>query len=298
LSSKPLISSADSSVRSWAARRWLIWSAALSAALLLLYAPVLKNLAIQWWTDPDYSHGILVLFFSAYVLWRQRERWTKTAIKPDNFGLLIILGAIALLFVGSIGAELFSSRISLLILLAGIVVFLGGWNFLRAIYFPLAFLAFMIPLPAIVYNQITFPLQLIASRIATFCLDFVNIPVLREGNILILSNYSLEVVEACSGIRSLMGLISLAVIYTHFIEPRRWLRYLLVLLMLPIAILSNALRIMGTGALAHQFGPVAAEGFLHAFSGWVIFVAALLLFVAIHWILRRLVALARRLARA
>ncbi len=158
---------------------------------------------------------------------------------------------------------------------------------LRAVSFPLAFLLLMIPIPVIIYNQITFPLQLLASRFATFWLEVVQVPVLREGNVLILPNYSLEVVEACSGIRSLMTLITLAIAYGYLVEPQRWLRYLLVILMIPIAIVSNAIRIMGTGVLTYRFGPKAAEGFFHEFSGWVIFLAALILMFASHTILKR-----------
>jgi exosortase len=287
LASKPLIADRKPSVEtSWADRRWLVWPIILSGALLLLYASILRHLVAQWWSDPDYGHGFFVPLFAGYVLWRTRARWMESDIKPSNFGLLMMLGAIGLLFVGSLGAELFTSRFSLLLLIAGMILFLAGWDLLRAVSYPLAFLIFMIPLPAIIYNQITFPLQLLASRFATFWLELVHVPVLRDGNVLVFSNYSLEVVEACSGIRSLMALISLAVIYAYFLEPRRWVRYLLVILMVPIAIVSNAIRIMGAGVMAHQFGPSAAEGFLHGFSGWVIFVAAVALLLASHWMLR------------
>jgi exosortase len=197
-----------------------------------------------------------------------------------------MLGAVALLFIGSLGAELFTSRFSLLVLIAGIILFLAGWKMLRAVVFPLAFLIFMIPIPVIIYNQITFPLQLIASRLATVWLELVGVPVLRDGNVLVLSNFSLEVAEACSGIRSLMSLIALAVAYGHLAEPRRWVRYALVVLMVPSAIVTNAMRIMGAGVLAHKFGPQAAEGFLHQFSGWVVFLATLVLIFLCHWILR------------
>ena len=268
-------------------RSLVLWSVVLVALLLLLYDTVLGLLASQWWTDPDYGHGFFVPLFSSYVLWHERRRWMKTEIRPSNLGFPLMLGAIGLLLVGSLGAELFLSRVSLLVLLAGMILFLTGWKMLRAVSFPLAFLIFAIPIPVILYNQITFPLQLIASRFATFWLEAVRVPVLRDGNVLILSNYSLEVVEACSGIRSLMSLIALAVAYGYFAEPRRWVRYLLVLLMIPSAIVSNAIRIMGAGVLAHQFGPGAAEGFLHTFSGWVIFLIALTLMFVCHWILRQ-----------
>jgi len=289
LISKPLIAGSESLVgRSRAERHWFVWPVVLSALLLLLYAPVLEHLVLQWWSDSNYSHGFLVPLFSGYVLWSQRERWMNCDIKPSNVGLLVMLGAIALLLVGSLGAELFTSRFSLLVLLAGMILFLAGWKFLRAVLFPLSFLVFMIPLPTIIYNQITFPLQLLASRFATLWLELVQVPVLRDGNVLVLSNYSLEVVEACSGIRSLLALISLAVIYVYFLEPRLWARIVLVVLMVPIAIVSNAIRIMGAGMMAHRFGPAAAEGFLHEFSGWVIFLISLVLLFVLHWTLQHI----------
>jgi exosortase len=271
---------------SWKSRSGVVWTTILLSLLVLLYGSVLRLLVSQWWTDPNYGHGFFVPLFSGYLLWHERARWMRSEGKPSNFGFLVMLGAVALLFIGSLGAELFTSRFSLLVLIAGIILFLAGWKMLRAVSFPLAFLLFMIPIPVIIYNQITFPLQLIASRLATFWLEVVQVPVLRDGNILILSNYSLEVVEACSGIRSLMSLIALAVAYGHLAEPRRWVRYALILLMVPSAIVTNAIRIMGAGVLAHKFGPLAAEGFLHEFSGWVVFLTTLVLIFLCHWILR------------
>jgi exosortase len=264
------------------------WAATLSALIFLLYAPVLKHLVADWWIDPDYGHGFFVPLFSGYVLWRQRKYWLSSElVKPSNFGFVVMSGSIALLLLGSLGAELFLSRSSLVFLLAGIISFLAGWPMLRAVSFPIGYLFFMIPLPEIMYNQITFPLQLLASRLATFCLELVRVPVLRDGNVLVLSNYSLEVVEACSGIRSLITLISLAVAYGYLAERRHWVRWLLAILMVPIAIVSNAMRIMGAGVMAHQFGPAFAEGFLHEFSGWVIFLVAFALMFLCHSFLRQ-----------
>jgi len=269
-------------------RAWLVWPGVLISLIVVLYAPILKALILGWWNDPDYGHGFLVPVFAGYVLWRERDRWTKTEIKPSNFGLLVMLGAVLILLGGSLGAELFTTRMSLLILIAGMILFLAGWKMLRAVSFPLAFLILMIPIPVIIYNQITFPLQLLASRFATFWLEVAQVPVLREGNVLILPNYSLEVVEACSGIRSLMTLLTLAIAYGYLVERRKWARYALAILMVPIAIVSNAIRIMGTGILTFHFGPKAAEGFFHEFSGWIIFLAALVLMFVCHWILKHI----------
>lgn len=266
---------------------WL-WSAVLVLLVLALYAPIIKDLITQWWTDGDYSHGFFVPFFSGYALWRVRERWVRTEIKPNNIGFVVMLGAIGLLLLGSLGAEFFTSRFSLLVLLAGMIIFMTGWKMLRAVSFPLAYLMWMIPIPVIIYNQITFPLQIIASRLATAGLELANVPVLRDGNILVMADYSLEVVEACSGIRSLLTLMALAVAYGYLVSPLRWVKYVLAILMIPIAIGTNAFRIMVAGILAHRFGPATAEGFLHEFSGWAIFIVALLLMFASYWIFGRM----------
>ena len=275
-----------------------VWIGVPAALTLVLYGPILWRLIESWWQDPNYGHGFLVPVFSGYVLWTQRDTLSKILPKPSNFGLLAMLSAIGLLLLGSLGAELFTSRVSLLILIAGIVLFLSGWQMLRAISFALSFLILMIPIPVIIYNQITFPLQLLASRFATFWLQLLNVPVLREGNQIILPNYTLEVVEACSGIRSLMTLITLAIAYGYLVEKKRWVRWFLVLLMFPIAIVSNSIRILGAGFLTYHFGPEMAEGFFHEFSGWVIFVAALLLMFVCHWVLRKIANIRKGTANA
>src|SRR5208282_6812997 len=179
-----------------------MWCVILVALILLLYASVIKDLVVQWWSDADYGHGFFVPLFSSYILWHERARWTKTEINPSNFGFVVMLGAIGLLLLGYLGAELFTSRFSLLVLLAGMILFLAGWKMLAAVSFPLGYLMWMIPIPVLIYNQITFPLQLIASRLATASLELAQVPILRDGNILVMSNSSLLVVEACNVIRS------------------------------------------------------------------------------------------------
>ena len=260
----------------------------LAGLVVALYGPVLKLMVLQWWQDPNYGHGFFVPLFAGYILWQERSRWRGVLRRPSNWGLLAMLGALGLLMVGSLGAELFTSRFSLLVLLGGMVLFLAGWETLRAVSFPLAFLFFMIPLPTIVYNEVTLPLQLLASRFAVHFLQFLQMPALREGNLIFLPNYTLEVVEACSGIRSLMALVALAVAYGYWIQERSWMRITLVVLMVPIAIISNGLRIVGAGVLAYRVAPEAAEGFFHLFSGWLIFLCALSLMLLAHRLLRSL----------
>src|SRR2546425_2122610 len=190
------------------------WQAMVLALLSLwLYGPTLAHLIGQWWNDPNFSHGFFVPLFSGFVIWQERARLAQIPLRPASSGLGILALALIVLVVGQLGAELFLARFSLLLLLTGLIVLFLGWNHLRALLFPLLFLVLMIPIPAIVFNQITFPLQLLASQVSSAILPWVGVPVLREGNVIILPSMMLEVAEACSGIRSLMSLATLAIIY-------------------------------------------------------------------------------------
>jgi exosortase len=263
----------------------------LLALLLLLYYTVLAHLVGQWWNDPDFSHGFFVPLFSIWVVWRQRKRLESVELRPSWFGLAIIAGALGILIVGVLGSELFLSRSSLVLLLAGMIVYFAGWKFFRELLFPWAVLFLMIPIPKIIFTQLTFPLQFLASRLATALLGFVGVPVLRDGNVIHLPAITLEVVEACSGIRSLVSLVTLAVIYGYLAERRTLMRITLALSAIPIAVAANGLRIMGTGLLGQYWDPDKAEGFFHSFSGWVIFIISLGLLFLLH---RGLLLLIRR----
>jgi exosortase len=255
----------------------------LTAALMLLYAPVLKLLAWQWYNDPDYSHGFLVPVLSAYLIWAKRDKLRLVPRNPSVWGMVIVLFSLGVLFIGSLGAELSLARLSFVGCLCGLIVYFVGSKVLRSLAFPIAFLLFAIPMPVVVYNEIVFPLQFIASKFATRTLEILNLfPIMREGNVLILPGMRLEVVEACSGIRSLMSLLALAAGYGYVVERSVAVRWFMVIAMVPLAIISNGMRIMITAVMAHYIGPKAAEGFMHEFSGWVIFVVATVLFLALH----------------
>jgi len=251
-----------------------------------LYFPILSRLLAQWWNDPNFSHGFFVPAFSLFVLWQDRRRLAEVAIRPSGWGLVITALGLAVLIVGVLGAELFLSRFSLLIVIAGLVIFFRGWGWFRAILFPWALLILMIPIPAIIFNQITFPLQILASKAAAFALPLAGVPVLREGNVINLPAMPLEVAQACSGIRSLLSLGTLAIIYGYLMESRNSLRAVLALASIPIAVIANSLRIVGTGLLVQYWNPDKAEGFFHAFSGWLIFVVSLGLLFLLHRLLR------------
>jgi exosortase len=263
------------------------WKAVVIAGVLLwLYMPTLAHLVAQWWNDPNYSHGFFVPLFSAFVIWQERNKLGALNLRPSWSGLLFLGFGLCVLIVGQMGAELFLSRLSLLIVLAGLVVLFLGWNFFRALMFPWAFLLLMIPVPAIVFNQITFPLQLLASKVASTTLPWMGVPVLREGNVIVLPTMALEVAEACSGIRSLMSLTTLAVIYGYVMERKVGVRVLLAVASIPIAVAANSLRIVGTGLLVQYWDPEKAQGFFHEFSGWLIFVVSLVMLYLLHSLVR------------
>jgi exosortase len=258
----------------------------LSTLVVIMYAPVLSSLARQWWDDPNYGHGVFVPVFAAYVLWCERYRWLALPQHPSNFGFAIMLFAVGLRVLGTLGAELFVARLSLLILISGIVIFLAGFKVLRAIAFPMAYLVFMIPLPAIVYYQLTLPLQLWASELGASGLVAVGIHTVREGNLLILPNCTLNVVEACSGIRSLLSLLAAVVAYGYLAEPSMWKRTALAVASIPIAIASNGLRLVTTGALSFHFGPRVDSGFVHVALGVGFFALAFFSIPLMHELLR------------
>ena len=255
----------------------------LVAVLFALYAPVLRILVDQWYRDPDYSHGFLVPLLSAFLIWQRRDKLRQIPRRPSFWGLVIVLMGLGLLVLGSLGAELFLARFSLLWVICGLIVYFCGGAMLRAMAFPMAFLLFAIPIPGVIYNEIVFPLQFIASKFATWTLETLNLfPIMREGNVLILPGMSLEVVEACSGIRSLMSLMALAAGFGYVVERNTAARWILFLAMIPLAIISNGTRVMLTAVMANYMGPQAAEGFMHEFSGWVIFVVATVLFLGFY----------------
>lgn len=274
--------------------RWIWPGIALAIVLLFLYHGILVYLVHEWWTDPNYSHGFIVPFFSAFLIWKDRKRLAEIEAQPSWTGLLIVAGGAAILIFGVLGAELFTSRTSLLFIIAGFVVYFQGWKYFRAVIFAWLFLFLMVPPPDLIMNMVTMPLQFLASDLATFFLRVFGVPVLESGNVLQLSNMSLEVVEACSGIRSLISLVTLAIIYGYLLEESYVLRAVLAVAALPIAVLANGLRIMGTGITGLYWDPDKAQGFFHEFSGWVIFILSLIALFVLHKILRGIYGMCRR----
>ena len=265
----------------------LAWGSALIGVLMAaIYFRVLVKLVTDWWQIPDFSHGFLVPIFAGYLVWSKRKTLLETRIAPSWGGVAFIVFGVVVLVLGVYGAELFLSRVSLIIMLAGLVVCFGGWELLKELRFVLLVLLLAIPIPSIIFNEITLPLQLLASKLASSLLPLFGVPVLREGNVIELPSMKLEVAEACSGIRSLMSLFALSVFYGYFLENSFLRRALLALSSIPIAIAANAVRIFGTGLCVQYWDPDKAQGFFHEFSGWVIFLVSLGCLYIVHLTMR------------
>ena len=270
---------APSEVRtiSWAAIAWF------GILLVAAYFPILVKLVNQWATDDDVSHGFFVPLVAGYIAWTRRDALLRIEWKPAWWGFVLLVWACVQAYFGLLGAELFLQRTAFLMSLLGLLLVLGGTAMVRELLFPLLLLPFMIPIPTVIYNQITFPLQLFASAVAEKSLEVLNVPVVREGNILELASQKLSVAEACSGIRSLLSLSFLSLVYAYFFDRKIWMRWVLLIATVPIAIVANSARVTLTG-LFSEIDPSLAQGFFHEAEGWVIFVVALVMMVAVHLI--------------
>jgi len=267
------------------------------AILVALYAHVLPLWIEDLWDDPNYSHGIIIPIIGAFVLWQRRRELAVLPAQGSWHGLSFLLAGVVALILGDVADETFLMRVSLIVILAGLVLMHFGSAVLRVVAFPLFFCLFMVPMPAIFFHAITARLQGIAAETGASILDLIGIPILLDGNVMHLSHLTLGVTEACSGIRSLMTLIALGVAWAYLMLPALWMQILLVAAVLPITIIANAGRIVITALVGRWFGVEYAEGFFHLFSGWLIFVVALLCLLAVHGVLRALTPQAKWSAR-
>ena len=257
--------------------------------LAALYWSILAGLATQWWEDANYTHGFLVPLFSAFLVWRERARLTAVVPQGSPAGLAVLIGGLGILILGSIGAENFLMRASLIVVLGGLVLFHLGIGVLRILFFPLAFLFFMVPLPGVVFYAVTFPLQRLAAEQAAWALDLLGVPVLLDGNVIHLSQITLGVTEACSGIRSLISLLASAVAWAYLMLPLGFVSAAFVLSAIPITIFANAARVVATGLIGQWLGVEYASGFFHEFAGLAVYLFAVLCLVGGYALARGLV---------
>ena len=276
----PLLKAPPKNKLPWAGIAWF------GLILVACYMPVLQRLIHQWNYDPDMGHGFFVPVIAAFIVWQRRNELAVVKPQPNLWGLLVIAWGAIQLVIATLGAELFTARMSFVVTIIGVVWTLGGTVMLKKLAFPLFLLFFMLPIPSVIYSAATFKLQILASQLADTALTVLSIPVLREGNVLELPNQKLSVVEACSGIRSLLSLTFLSLVYGYFFERKTWIRVVLFISTIPIAIVANASRVTMTGIMT-QVKAELAEGFFHQAEGWVIFMVALAILIVWHQVLLR-----------
>lgn len=262
------------------------------AVLLLVWAavfsPVVPAMVGTWLNHSDNSHALLVPLIAMYFVWIKREELGRIEISGSAVGGLFLAGTLVVYLVSFVGGIAVFARLMIVFSLFGLLWSCMGWQVVRVLAFPLGFLVFMVPVPDSVLGMVSFPLQLLATKIAAGVIQFCSIPVYREGNMLYFVHTQLEVAEACSGIRSIMALTMLSVIFAHLSGNGWWRKALLIFSAIPIAMLANILRVSGTGILAHFFGDKVARGFLHEFSGLAVFVFGLVLLFLVFNLLNRI----------
>ena len=258
--------------------RALVWFGGL---LLLCYGPILYRMGVQWATDDDMGHGFFVPVVAGFIVWQRRASLPLVQCQPNGWGLALVILAAFQVLVANLGAELFTARLAFLIALFGVLLYLGGTAFVRALLLPLLLLLFMIPIPQIVYARLTLGLQMLASQLGETLIGWMGIPVIRTGNLLELPSQTLNIVDACSGIRSLLSLLFLSQVYAYFTEKRIWIRWALLFATVPIAIAANAIRVAITGLLS-EMDTKLAQGSYHEMEGYIVFAVALIALVATH----------------
>lgn len=265
---------------------WLVplTMVAVAIAVLWFYWPLLTKLIKHLAESDDYSYGLLLPCVSVYIVYRKLPHIRKFLWRPSSFGFLFLVFGFGLYILGELAADIYIPRFSFVVVLTGLLFLMGGWTLVQLLLFPLFLLILMIPLPGLVTKQLTLPLQLISSRLGTAFLQMVGIPAFRQGNVIDIGVRQMQIVEACSGLRYILALFALGVIFCYFYQRRPWKVIVLLTVLIPSAIVANAFRIMGMGI----FPSLQVEGFWHAFSGWLIFIFCLGILGLVNWILNKI----------
>jgi exosortase len=255
-------------------------------AWAVAFSPVVPPMVEAWLSHSDNSHALLVPLISLYFLWEKRAMMRRIPVQGSSLGFVLLVASLAIYLVSFVGGIAFFTRLMFVAALIGLLWSCLGTPMLRLLAFPLGFLFFMVPVPDTLLGLVSFPLQMAATKISAGLIQFCSIPVYREGNMLYFLQTQLEVAEACSGIRSIMSLTMLSVIFAYISPGNWWRKGILILSAIPIALLANILRVSGTGVLAHFFGDRVARGFLHEFSGMAVFMFGLMLLFFVYRVVK------------
>jgi exosortase len=261
--------------------------AILVALWLLAFVPVYPSLTEEWFGHSDNSHALLVPFIAAFFVWRKRHELYSAKVRASPWGALILSLSLMVYLLSYAGGLAFPARVAMVSSLFGLVWFCLGGGFIRILAFPILFLLFMVPVPYSLMNLVSMPLQLTATRVSAALIQHCSIPVFREGNMLFFAHTQLEVAEACSGIRSIMSLMMLGFVFSNLSGNAWWKKATFVAMAIPIAMLGNIARITGTGMLAHFYGEKFARGFLHEFSGMVVFAFGFIFLMVVYTLINR-----------
>jgi len=273
-------------VRSQSRLPWLALAVSVAGALAL-YIPVIAGMAADWIEFPSLSHGFAVPLISAYLLWNKRRLLAEAPVEGSLTGLPVVVLALGMLVLGSLGSESFIARLSLPIALLGVVLFLMGGQVTRHAWIALAYLAFMIPLPYLTLKAITYQSRLFDAGLTATALGWMGVPVLRDGVMLQLPNMTLEVADECSSVPAIAALLALGAAYAQLQARPTWIRVVLTLAAAPLGLLSNIVRLIVTSLGAYYLGPIALNNVIHKFNGTTVFLATVVLLVALDTLLTR-----------
>lgn len=246
------------------------------------------NVLVAKWQLEEYSHGFLIPLVTAYLLWTRRAQLAAVPFKGSWAGVALVLGGLGVYFLSVLAAITTIDTYAFVIVVAGCVLAIMGWQAFRIALVPIAMLMLMNPLPQFLYLNISTFLQLISSQIGVWVIRLLGISVYLEGNVIDLGTYKLEVAEACSGLRYLFPLMSVGAIMAYLINGKAWIRWLIFLSTIPLTILMNSFRIGVIGVLVDRYGIEQATGFLHFFEGWIVFILCLSVLSLEAWALLRL----------
>lgn len=263
------------------------WYALPFVLLVAVYLPTLLDLIADWWNDNNYSHGFLIPVVSGYLLWKKRGELARVPLAVNPRGLAVVIFGMLLFVAANGGAEYFTLRVSMVVTLIGLIYYLFGGPIVRKCWFELFFLLFMIPIPYVIYFAATFPMQLLASKITAAVLNLIGMGVVRQGNIIHIQGYSLEVAEACSGMRSLVSLLALGALYAYLTQKRFTAQAILFLSTIPIAVLANVFRVFVTSLLAYTVTDEVTQEPLHSLMGLSVFVVSFVMMFLVGQILKR-----------